>query len=78
MIVGRYVWAFRELVARPEEAILVVCHSLPVSYALAARDGTPPAVRVPLAEHATPYRFTAAELDAAATLLAEWVASPTW
>ena len=78
MIVGRYVSAFRELAARPEEAILVVCHSLPVSYALAARDGTPPAVRVPLAEHATPYRFTAAELDAAATLLEEWVASPTW
>ena len=77
-IVGRYVRAFRDLVARPEETILVVCHSLPVSYALAARDGTPPAVRVPLAEHATPYRFTAAELDAAATLLAEWVASPTW
>jgi broad specificity phosphatase PhoE len=77
-IVDRYVRAFRDLVARPEETILVVCHSLPVSYALGAREGTPPAVRVPQAEHATPYRFTAAELDAAATLLEEWVATPTW
>jgi len=77
-VVGRYVRAFRDLVARPEETILVVCHSLPVSYALGARAGTPPAVRVPQAEHATPYRFTAAELDAAATLLEEWAAAPTW
>lgn len=77
-IVERYVRAFRDLAARPEETILAVCHSLPVSYALGARDGTPPAVRVPQAEHATPYRFTAAELAKAATLLAEWVAVPTW
>jgi broad specificity phosphatase PhoE len=77
-IVVRYVHAFRDLVARPENAILVVCHSLPVSYALGARDGTPPGARVPLAEHAKPYRFTAAELAAAADLLAEWAANPTW
>ena len=77
-IVRRYAQAFRDLVARPEETILVVCHSLPVSYALGARAGTPPGVRVPLAAYATPYRFTAAELGAAATLLEEWVADPTW
>ena len=77
-IVERYTRAFRDLLARPEETILVVCHSLPVSYALGAREGTPPGVRVPLAEHAVPYAFTAEELDAATTLLEQWVASPTW
>ena len=77
-IVERYTRAFRDLLARPEETILVVCHSLPVSYALGAREGTPPGVRVPLAEHAVPYAFTAEELDAATTLLEQWVARPTW
>jgi broad specificity phosphatase PhoE len=77
-IVERYAQAFRDLLARPEETILVVCHSLPVSYALGAREGTPPGARVPLAEHAKPYPFTAAELDAATALLERWAASPTW
>ncbi len=77
-IVERYAQAFRDLLARPEETILVVCHSLPVSYALGAREGTPPGARVPLAEHAKPYPFTAAELDAATALLEWWAASPTW
>jgi hypothetical protein len=69
---------FRRVVARPEQEILVVCHSLPVSYALGARDGSPPGARVPLAEHATPYPFTREQLEAATDLLEEWAASPTW
>jgi len=77
-IVTRYTRAFRDLLARPEATILVVCHSLPVSYALGAREGTPPGVRVPLAAHATPYPFTAEELAAATTVLEEWAANPTW
>jgi broad specificity phosphatase PhoE len=77
-IVQRYTHAFRDLLSRPEDTILVVCHSLPGSYALGAREGTPPGVRVPLAKHAVPYRFTAGELDAATTLLERWSASPTW
>jgi hypothetical protein len=31
-----------------------------------------------MAEHATPYPFTAEELDAATTLLEQWAAKPTW
>jgi broad specificity phosphatase PhoE len=77
-IVERYTHAFRDLLARPEETILVVCHSLPVSYALGAREGTPPGARVPLAVHAKPYPFTAEELEAATALLERWAASPTW
>ena len=77
-IVERYALGFRLLLARPEAAILVVAHSLPIAYALAARDGIAPAARVPLAEYATPYRFTEAELDRTAAVLELWAASPTW
>jgi len=77
-IVTRYAAGFRDVLERPEETILVVCHSLPVSYALAAREGEPPGVRMPMAEHATPYPFTAEELEAAVLLLEGWAANPTW
>lgn len=77
-IVDRYVRGFRTVVARPEDTALVVCHSLPVAYALAAREGRPPAPREPLAEYAVPYPFTADELERAADVLANWAASPTW
>jgi broad specificity phosphatase PhoE len=77
-IVRRYVRGFRIALGRPEDAILVVCHSLPVSYVLGAREGKEPGVRMPLAEHATPYPFTRDELDAAVARLADWTANPTW
>jgi len=77
-IVERYARAFRILLARPEDAILAVCHSLPIAYAMEARSGRPPAVHAPMAEHAVPYPFTAAELEAAADLLENWAAHPTW
>jgi broad specificity phosphatase PhoE len=77
-IVDRYARGFRLLLDRPEEAILVVCHSLPVSYALGAREALPPGARTPLADYAVPYPFTVEELGAATRLLEEWVAHPTW
>jgi broad specificity phosphatase PhoE len=77
-IVTRYAAGFRALLERPEETILVVCHSLPVSYALGAREGRLPGVRMPMAKHAEPYPFTAEELEAVVGLLGAWAASPTW
>jgi broad specificity phosphatase PhoE len=77
-IVERYVRGVRAVVARPEETVLAVAHSLPISYALGAREGKLPGAREPLAEYAHPYRFTADELAAAATLLEGWVAAPSW
>ena len=44
-IVERYARAFRIVLARPEASILLVAHSLPLAYALAARDGIAPAAR---------------------------------
>jgi broad specificity phosphatase PhoE len=77
-IVARYVRAFGMLAERPEATILAVCHSLPIAYALAARDGVPPSVRVPLVLHAHPYPFDAEELVRAADVLGGWLAAPTW
>jgi broad specificity phosphatase PhoE len=77
-IVERYARGFRFLLERDERSILAVAHSLPIAYALAARDGAVPAARVPLVEHAHPYRFAAEELERAVTLLEDWCAAPTW
>ena len=77
-VVTRYALGFRALLARPEETVLAVIHSLPVAYALAARDGAPPAPRVPLVENAHPYPFTRAELERVVDLLEGWCAAPTW
>jgi probable phosphoglycerate mutase len=77
-IVERYARAYRVILARPEETILVVAHSLPIAYVLAAREGHPPGARVAMAAYATPYRFTAVELDAAVGVLEGWLAAPTF
>jgi broad specificity phosphatase PhoE len=77
-IIERYTRGFRIVLARVEQCALLVAHSLPIAYALAARDGILPGRRVPLVEHARPYRFGADELDRAVTLLEGWCASPTW
>ena len=77
-IVARYARSFRILLARPEESILVVAHSLPVAYALAARDGEPPGSSARIVRHAQPYGFERAELERATAVLERWVAAPTW
>ncbi len=78
VIVERYARGFRLVLARDEECALVVAHSLPIAYVLAARDGAVPARRVPLVEHAHPYRFAADELERAVVLLEDWCAAPNW
>ena len=63
----RYAHAFRRLVERPEAAILVVCHEIPVRYALNAAAGSTdldgPAHAIP---NATPYLFDDSALSRAA------------
>jgi broad specificity phosphatase PhoE len=77
-IVARYARGYRRLLARPEEAILLVAHSLPLAYALQAKDGEAPCARMPFAAYATPYPFTREELEAVATLLERWLDAPTF
>jgi broad specificity phosphatase PhoE len=70
----RYARAFAKLVERPERTILVVCHEIPIRYALNAAGGSAdldgPAHAIP---NATPYLFAEADLHAAANRIAETV-----
>jgi probable phosphoglycerate mutase len=67
----RYATAFRRLVERPEQTILVVCHEIPVRYALNAAAGSDdldaPEHTIP---NATPYLFDEAALARAAARIA--------
>jgi broad specificity phosphatase PhoE len=67
---ARYGHAFRRVLARPEERILVVTHEIPVRYALNAAEGSndPDAPHHDIA-NATPYLFSEAQLAAAADRL---------
>lgn len=74
-IVARYVHGFDTVLGRPEDAILVVAHSLPVAYVVAG--GEIPRV-VPLVGHAKPQRLSAQELRATVRRMRDWLAAPTW
>jgi broad specificity phosphatase PhoE len=77
-IVERYVRGFRVVLERPEEALLVVAHSLPISYLLGALEGLVPGARVPLVPYAIPYGLTEEELERSIGVLEGWLAAPTW
>ena len=77
-IFTRYARGFRWLLDRIETTVLVVAHSLPIAVALAGREGIEPTPRARMVEYATPLLFTAAELDASASVLEQWLAAPTW
>jgi probable phosphoglycerate mutase len=68
----RYGLAFEALVERPEQAVLVVCHEIPIRYALNAASGSSeldgPVHEIP---NATPYLFDENALARAARRLAE-------
>jgi broad specificity phosphatase PhoE len=77
-IVERYVRGLRIVLDREEETILVVAHSLPISYLLGAHEGLEPGARAPLVPYAIPYGLTSEELEPAIEILEQWVISPTW
>ena len=75
---ARYGAGLRRILTRPERAILVVTHSLPVAYVLMALSGCDPAPRVPIIEYAKPYAVGADELEEAVARLEAWCSTPTW
>ena len=77
-IVERYAGALRKLLDRSEDTVLVVAHSLPIAYALTAREGREPAARMPLVEYATPYVFSGKEIEEVAAVLELWLSAPTF
>jgi broad specificity phosphatase PhoE len=77
-VAARYAAAFRELAARPERAVLVVAHALPLRYVLDAAAGRGPARRVAAVEYARPARLSAPELARAVERLEAWCAAPAF
>jgi broad specificity phosphatase PhoE len=78
VIAERYARAFRLLVDRPEETILVVCHSLPIAFALAAADGRRPSAKMPLITPAEPHILYEPSLREAVEHIEEWVRDPVY
>jgi broad specificity phosphatase PhoE len=78
LIAERYARAFRWLLDRPEETILVVCHSLPIAFALAAADGRRPSARMPLVTAAEPHILYEPSLREAVERIEEWVRDPVY
>jgi broad specificity phosphatase PhoE len=76
--VARYVRAYRTILARREETVLVVAHGLPIRYVLNALEQTEPAPLIEQIAYAEPYRLSASELAAAVRLLETWVDRPIW
>lgn len=76
--VRRYARAYRTILARPEDTILVVAHGLPVRYVLEAAAGRDPAPAIEQVPYAEPFRLTAVQLAAAAARLETWAAEPSW
>jgi len=76
--VERYVRAYRIVLARPEPAILVVAHGLPIRYVLNALDEVDPSPLVEQVAYAEPYRLSRAELELAVERLAAWASAPAW
>jgi broad specificity phosphatase PhoE len=73
---ARFADALDELLARPEDVVLAVSHSLPVRYVLDAADGVFPASRVEPVVHATPYAVGADAAATAAETLRRWAVEP--
>ena len=71
----RYARGYRTVLARPEESILVLCHEIPVRYAVNAAGGSShldgPAHDIP---NAVPYVFGEQQLGTAATRIDELAA----
>ena len=74
----RYARAFRRLLARPERSVLVLCHEIPLRYAINAADGSDdldgPTHQL---ANATPYLFEEAALERAAAQI-ERLTAPDW
>jgi probable phosphoglycerate mutase len=76
--VARYAHAYRTILARPEDTMLVVAHGLPVRYVLDALEGRNPAAAVAQVPYAEPFRLSAQELETAVGRLESWVRNASW
>lgn len=77
-IAHRYLEGFRIVLARSESTVLVVCHSLPVAFALAGADGRAPKAKMPLITYAEPHVLYSSDLKEAIEHLEAWTRDPVY
>jgi broad specificity phosphatase PhoE len=77
-IADRYARGFRTLLARSEPTLLVVCHSLPIAFAVAAADGRAPTAKMPLVTYAEPHVLDADQLGRAVERIEAWTRNPVY
>jgi broad specificity phosphatase PhoE len=77
-IATRYVRGFRTLLERPESTLLVICHSLPIAFAVAGADGRGPRAKMPLITYAEPHVLYADQLELAVKRLDDWTRNPVY
>jgi broad specificity phosphatase PhoE len=77
-IATRYVRGFRALLDRPESTLLVVCHSLPIAFAVAGADGRAPKAKMPIITYAEPHVLYEEQLERAAERLDDWTRDPVY
>jgi probable phosphoglycerate mutase len=77
-VAARYARGFGQLLARQEETVLLVAHSLPIAYIRDAAQGVAPRSRTDQVDYATVLRLTDEELSAAVGVLEEWAATPSF
>jgi broad specificity phosphatase PhoE len=77
-IATRHVRGFRTILERPESSVLVVCHSLPIAFAVAAADGRGPRAKMPLVTYAEPHVLYRDQLEKAVERLEAWTRNPVY
>lgn len=77
-IAKRYLRGFEIILARPEGTILVVCHSLPIAFALASADGRAPRAKMPIITYAEPHVVHEEALELAIKRLRKWTQNPVY
>lgn len=77
-IARRYVEGFLLLLERAEPLLLVVCHSLPIAFAVAAADGRAPRAKMPLITYAEPHVLYEEQLEGAVERIEAWTANPVY
>ncbi len=77
-IAGRYATGYRTLLARPEETVLLVAHSLTVAYVRDAAAGRAPRSRTEQVEYAQVLTLGADAVERAIHVLETWAAAPAF
>ena len=72
----RIAGALDTLLARPEEVVVAVSHSLPIRYVLDAADGSFPAARIAHVAHAVPVVLDVDAVERSAETLRVWATAP--